>query len=161
VASVAFYANGTLIGTALNAPYQVLWTPASVGTYSLTAVATDNEGATTTSSALSGTVLAVADSQAPPPPPPPPASVTFTASPDHDTNVFYYTVRIFTVGASVGVDAPVSTFDIGKPASIDGECTADITSFLGAVPSGSFFAVVSAVGLGGESLSPPSASFTN
>jgi phosphatidylserine/phosphatidylglycerophosphate/cardiolipin synthase-like enzyme/regulation of enolase protein 1 (concanavalin A-like superfamily) len=56
VAQVAFYANSTLIGTSASAPYSVTWTNVPPGSYSLTAVATDNGGATTTSAAVPITV---------------------------------------------------------------------------------------------------------
>lgn len=56
VTSVAFYANGTLIGTVTAAPYAVNWTASPAGTYSLTAVAKDNAGLSTTSAAVSITV---------------------------------------------------------------------------------------------------------
>jgi hypothetical protein len=49
VAKVEFYANGALIGLATATPYAATWTGVSAGTYALTAKATDNRGATTTS----------------------------------------------------------------------------------------------------------------
>lgn len=55
IARVEFYAGATLIGTDTTAPYSISWTPASAGTYSLTARATDNSGATTTSAAVAVT----------------------------------------------------------------------------------------------------------
>ena len=51
VASVQFFANGLSIGTATSLPYTMSWTPISTGVYTLTAIATDNSGETTTSSA--------------------------------------------------------------------------------------------------------------
>src|SRR5262249_47723622 len=51
-----FYANSTLLGTSTSAPYGITWSNVSAGTYSLTAVATDNGGAITTSGAVSITV---------------------------------------------------------------------------------------------------------
>ena len=57
VTSVAFYANGTLIGTDASSPYSVPWNNVSAGNYTLTAVATDNDGATTTSSAVHVSVV--------------------------------------------------------------------------------------------------------
>ena len=48
VQQVAFFANGALIGTDATSPYSVNWFPAT-GSYTLTAVATDTHGATTTS----------------------------------------------------------------------------------------------------------------
>jgi len=52
VASVQFYENGVSVGTVTSAPYQVSWTPAVEGSVAITAVATDNKGATTTSSPI-------------------------------------------------------------------------------------------------------------
>jgi endonuclease/exonuclease/phosphatase family metal-dependent hydrolase len=51
VARVDFYANGQAIGSALTAPYTVTWAEVPAGSYSLTAVATDDAGATTTAAA--------------------------------------------------------------------------------------------------------------
>ena len=56
IASVQFFANGQLIGAKTAAPYTVSWKPASAGTFALTAVATDNIGSSTTSTAVSITV---------------------------------------------------------------------------------------------------------
>ena len=53
VAKVDFFANSTLLGMSTTAPYGITWSNASAGTYSLTAVATDNSGATTTSAVVS------------------------------------------------------------------------------------------------------------
>lgn len=49
VAKVEFFANGTLIGRATAAPWSVTWTGAPAGSQSLTAMATDDKGASTTS----------------------------------------------------------------------------------------------------------------
>lgn len=56
VSQVAFYEDGALIGTDTSSPYSVTWSNAPIGTHSLTAVATDNQGATRTSTAVSVTV---------------------------------------------------------------------------------------------------------
>jgi glucose/arabinose dehydrogenase len=56
VAQVEFFVNGASIGTDGSLPYSVTWTPGASGIYTLTAVATDNSGATATSSALTATV---------------------------------------------------------------------------------------------------------
>ena len=55
VTKVEFFANGTKIGEKTTAPYTFSWS-AGAGTYSLTAIATDNKGATKTSAAVSVTV---------------------------------------------------------------------------------------------------------
>src|SRR5262249_13630658 len=56
ISAVSFLANGSSIGTASTSPYSMTWSPASAGSYTLTAVATDNLGATTTSTGVSLTV---------------------------------------------------------------------------------------------------------
>ncbi|HET9187792.1 MAG TPA: Ig-like domain-containing protein, partial [Acidothermaceae bacterium] len=56
VSRVDFFAGSTPIGAATTAPYGLTWSSVPAGTYSLTAVATDNAGATTTSAAISVTV---------------------------------------------------------------------------------------------------------
>ncbi|MCM2678104.1 Ig-like domain-containing protein [Echinimonas agarilytica] len=53
IASVAFYLGDNLQATDLDSPYSVSLEGLSVGAHVLTAVATDNDGATTTSSAIS------------------------------------------------------------------------------------------------------------
>lgn len=69
MASVDFYAGSALISRDTSAPYSATWSPAAAGTYSLTAVAHDADGASTTSAAVSVTVQGA---NAPP-------SVTLTA----------------------------------------------------------------------------------
>ena len=51
-----FYSGATLIGTTTASPFQITWSNVPAGTYSLTAKATDNGGAATTSAAVSITV---------------------------------------------------------------------------------------------------------
>ncbi|MEP6592632.1 MAG: Ig-like domain-containing protein, partial [Acidobacteriota bacterium] len=53
IASVDFYASGTLLGRSTAAPYSTNWQGAQPGTYSVYAVATDNQGASATSSSIS------------------------------------------------------------------------------------------------------------
>ncbi|MES2775592.1 MAG: family 16 glycosylhydrolase [Bacteroidota bacterium] len=56
VSSVSFYDGATLLGTDASNPYSFTWNGAGVGGHSITARATDNNGATTTSAAVSITV---------------------------------------------------------------------------------------------------------
>jgi RHS repeat-associated protein len=60
---VEFFVNGTLAGTATSAPWSFSWQNPALGTYTLTAVATDSQGAQTTSSAR--TVIVTDQNQAP------------------------------------------------------------------------------------------------
>ncbi|EAY30869.1 chitinase [Microscilla marina ATCC 23134] len=57
VTSVKFYANNTLLGEATSAPYAFAWNGALAGQYQLTAIAQDNDGATTTSAAITVSVV--------------------------------------------------------------------------------------------------------
>ena len=63
---VEFYANGTKIGQDATEPYNYAWNNVEAGSHSITARATDNDDARTTSSPIE---IAVG-SGAPPPPPP-------------------------------------------------------------------------------------------
>ena len=56
ISKVEFYRNSTKIGEDSNAPYSVTWNNASQGSYALTAIAYDNDNATTTSSVRNVTV---------------------------------------------------------------------------------------------------------
>ncbi len=58
VASVKFFAGGTLIATDSTSPYSATYQTSTAGTYAITAVATDNSGATATSVASTLTVNA-------------------------------------------------------------------------------------------------------
>jgi len=60
ISKVEFFNTGVLVGTATASPYTYTLTNVSVGSYSLTAKATDSLGAATTSSAVAVTVKAPA-----------------------------------------------------------------------------------------------------
>ncbi len=57
IAKVEFFAGATRLGEDTSAPYTYTWNNVAAGTYSLTAKATDNAGASTTSTAVSVTVM--------------------------------------------------------------------------------------------------------
>ncbi|WP_454829557.1 glycosyl hydrolase family 18 protein [Pseudoxanthomonas wuyuanensis] len=56
VTQVQFFRGGTSLGIDSSAPYSVTWSNAAAGSYALTAVATDSNGATTTSATVNVTV---------------------------------------------------------------------------------------------------------
>ncbi|MBO9203747.1 MULTISPECIES: Ig-like domain-containing protein [Niastella] len=56
VSKVEFFNGATSLGSATTAPYTVTWSSVGAGTYSVTAKATDNSGASTTSSPVTLTV---------------------------------------------------------------------------------------------------------
>ncbi len=60
VVSVAYYNGTTLLGTATTSPFSMPLTNLALGNYAITAVATDNDGNTTTSSVINISVAPVA-----------------------------------------------------------------------------------------------------
>ena len=60
VARVEFYENGTLVGSDTTSPYAFTWVTSAAGPHTLTAVATDNLNATTTSAPVHITVTGAA-----------------------------------------------------------------------------------------------------
>ena len=58
ITTVEFYNGSTLLGSDTFSPYAFSWTNVAAGTYTLTAKATDNSGAVTTSSSVAVTVTA-------------------------------------------------------------------------------------------------------
>jgi hypothetical protein len=93
ISSVQFYNGATLLGTDATSPYSFSWSNVPGGTYTITAKATDNSGAVTTSSAVIITVTTIAN-QAP--------AVTITAPVNNAT---------FTAPASVTITADASDAD--------------------------------------------------
>jgi hypothetical protein len=60
VASVAFYADSQLLNTDTSSPFSFTWLNATVGPHTLSAIATDNGGQSTTSASVAITVTAPA-----------------------------------------------------------------------------------------------------
>lgn len=60
IARVDFYGNGSLIGSRTVAPYTISWSGMAAGTYAVSAVATDNAGASTVASSVTVFVTAAA-----------------------------------------------------------------------------------------------------
>jgi len=109
VASVAFYANGSLISTATTSPYSATWSNAPAGSYTLTAIATDDQGATTTSTAVHVTVAANS-----------PPSVTITSPADGSSFNAPATLTVAaTASDSDGTVAAVAFFANGAPIGTD------------------------------------------
>jgi hypothetical protein len=88
-----------------------------------------------------------------------PASVSFTASTNHDTAVTSYVVALYRSIDPVTA-TPVATRNIGKPTPVSGTITADISTTVNGLPSGSYYSVVTAAGSGGSATSTPSSTFT-
>ncbi len=110
VASVAFFANGAPIGTDTTSPFSAAWTNVAAGSHTLTAVATDNLGATTTSTAVHVTVAV--------PNVPPSASITSPAEGAVFTAPAAITVTAATADSD-GTIASVAFFANGAPIGTD------------------------------------------
>jgi regulation of enolase protein 1 (concanavalin A-like superfamily) len=150
IADVRFYANGNLIGTDTTSPYTATWSNVAAGTYSITAIARDNGGATTTSSARS---IVVGTQTIP-------TRAVFEPSDNHATAVTSYRLDVFTAGANPATATPMATRNLGKPSVVNGECSVDIASTISGLPGGSYFATVVAIGPGGTSPRAQSGTFT-
>jgi len=162
VTQVQFFVNGVSVGTDNTSPYSVNWT-AVTGTLNLTAVATDNNGATTTSSAVVITVN-------PPANIPPTVSITAPANgagflvgavvnitaiaADADGTVSQ--VEFFVNGVSVGVDN-TSPFAVNWTATIGQKnLTAVVTDNNGATTTSS----IVVINVNSPSNNPPTVSIT-
>ncbi|MGH9346718.1 MAG: Ig-like domain-containing protein [Vicinamibacterales bacterium] len=148
VARVDFYAGSTLVGSDTTNPYSVTWSSVPAGSYSLTAVARDNAGATTRSAARTITVNGGAIL----------TRAVFGPSPDHSSVT--YRLHIFTAGVNPATATPMAAQNLGRPAVVNGECTVDIAATISGLPGGSYFATVLAVGSSGSSSRTTSAVFS-
>ena len=88
------------------------------------------------------------------------ALVTFTPSVDNDTQVTSYRIDTFVNGTNPASATPVASMDLGKPALVNGNMSADISRLLAPLPPGGYFATVVAIGPQGSTASAPSNSFT-
>jgi hypothetical protein len=111
-------------------------------------VATDNLGAVTVSSWRSFTVTAA----------PLVSTAVFRPAIPAD-EVDYYVMEVFAAGADPNTAAPVATQNLGLPAVVSGECSADVRSTILGLATGNYIATVSAV-VGGDRLRSPSFAFT-
>ena len=150
IAGVDFHVGATLVGSDLTSPYSVTWSVSTAGTYTLTAVARDDSGATASSAPVSITVAAPAD--------PAPRYAVFNASGNHEY-VSSYRVEFFAAGQNPDTATPVTTLNAGKPAPVNGEITVDITATVAGFAPGTYFATVTAINSAGSSRSEPSATF--
>jgi regulation of enolase protein 1 (concanavalin A-like superfamily) len=144
MASVDFYAGTTLIRRDTSAPYTASWLPTAAGTYALTAVAHDADGASTTSAAVTVSVNSTSTST-------PPRLVVFTASADHATNVTSYFFEVFASGANPATATSIVSSNLGKPTpASNNEITVDQSALFTALALGNYVATVTAIGPGGR-----------
>ncbi len=113
VSKVEFYDGTTRLGEDTSAPYSYSWIPTTTGSHSLTARATDNDGATGTSAAVNVTVaVSGSDTQAP--------TLTLTSPAAQTQNITGSPT--FTVSASDNVGVTAVDYQV------DGETVGQATS---------------------------------
>jgi regulation of enolase protein 1 (concanavalin A-like superfamily) len=146
VARVDFFSGATLLASDTTAPYSASWTSVPAGTYTLTAVAYDGTGASTTSNAASITVSAAPTTTLP-------RAVVFQASLDH-ASVTSYRLDIFASGANTTTATPVATSSLAKPVpAANNDITVDRASVFTALAPGTYLATVTAIAPNGSARS--------
>ena len=159
VQSVSFYANGAHVGTPNAAPWSMTWSNVPAGTYSITAVARDNAGATRTSSAASITVSGSTRRR--------PIRhrrqrqswrrFQPVVEPRHEREQLrgrVLRVRRQHIDRDAGADA-----GRGQATPVSGEISVDVSATIQALPAGSYVSTVRATGPGGSARSAPSQPF--
>jgi len=165
VTKVEFFANGTLLGSDSSSPYSYTWTNVVAGSYTITAKAFDDDGATKISTSVSATVNTA-------PPPPPTISVTSLTLVNADTDADIQTlnngtalnlsllparrlaIRANTNPATVGsvritYDGGSSTTQNGAPYSYPTDNGGDYAAWTPTVGSHNFVATPFSLGDGG------------
>ena len=133
IQKVEFYLGSLLIATDTTSPYSTIW-PVVLGSHSVSAVATDNQGARTVSAWRDFTVTATAVL----------GTALFKAALPSDA-VDYYVFEIFAAGANPNVAAPIATKNLGLPPVVSGECSADVRATIVALAPGNYIATVAAI----------------
>jgi hypothetical protein len=142
VVKVEFFNGTTKIGESLSAPYGMAWNGAPNGSLSLSALATDDQGAQTTSTAVSATV-------APAPPPNSPPSVAITQP---TSGASFNAGDTITIAASASDSDGIAKVEFFSGAAKLGEALAAPYSFdWAAVPAGNYSLTATATdGLGAK-----------
>ncbi len=143
VSKVEFFQGATKLGEDTTAPYSFTWSNVAAGNYSLTAKATDNAGATTTSSVVSITVNGV---------PAAPTGLTATAG---NAQV---SLSWASAAGATSYNVKRSTTNGGPYATIATGVTATSYTDAGLTNGTTYFYVVSAVNATGESANSTQAS---
>jgi glucose/arabinose dehydrogenase len=128
VQQVQFFDGASSIGSDATSPYSITWTPTVTGAHTLTARATDNGGAVTTSAAVGVNVTGGGgDTQAP--------TVTLTAPADGTQNLNGVVTATATATDNVGVagvefqlDGEAVGEDLGAPYQMALPATSDYTT---------------------------------
>ncbi len=118
ITKVDFYSGTTLLGTAITSPFTFNWPNVAVGTYSLTAKATDNSGGTKISTAVSISVIKAANKL-------PSVSITSPAN-----NAQFNAPATFTINANAtDADGTISKVEFYNGSTLLGTNTTSPYSF--------------------------------
>ena len=147
---VDFYAGTQLVGTDTSSPFSVSWNNVAAGTYNLTAVATDNAGAKTTSPSITVTVTVPAAI---------PTTLTFAPPTDYATNVTSLNLELRRSTDALTA-APIASKNLGKPTAAGGTVSMDISTLVDPLPAGSYYGIVISIGPYGSTKSASSGTFT-
>jgi beta-glucanase (GH16 family) len=139
VTQVEFYNGATLLGTDATSPYSFTWITPSVGTYILTAKATDNEGSTTISEPITVFVSAASNT-------PPTAAITSPVD-----NAAFLTPSNITINATAtDTDGSIFKVEFYRDATLLGtSTTAPYTYTWTSAPVGNYALTVKATDNGG------------
>ena len=107
VEQVEFFADNERIGTVFEAPYTIDWAPAAIGEYSLTAIATDNDGSSTTSQAVNITIT----------PAPPCTGTSYNGDFDYEFSPADNNPTITFIPSSTGIGTPTCILYYGTNAN--------------------------------------------
>jgi regulation of enolase protein 1 (concanavalin A-like superfamily) len=152
IARVDFYVGSSLIGSVSEGPFSITWNAEAAASAILTAIATDDRGATASSAPV--TIRFAAGTEAVPL-----TRLAFEVPADYASTVSSLTIELRRATESTAA-APSAILPIGAPATVNGEITVDITDLIIPLPLGSYYAVVVARGPAGSAASSPSPSFS-
>jgi len=150
IAVVDFYQGSTLIGSDASSPYGATWSNVAAGSYQLTAIARDNDGATRTSAAVAVTVTAAPNQ-------PPSVSVSSPVA-----GASYTAPASVTIDAAAGdTDGTVVNVEFYRGSTLIGSDTTSPYSavWTGAMP-GSYSLMARAVDDDGATLTSTSVAIT-
>ena len=132
ITAVKFLNDATTVGIDSTAPYSITWTNVTAGTYSITAIATDNNGASATSSAVTVKVNA---------PTPPTVSITSPAN-----NASFTAPASITIAASAtDVSGTITSVQFYNGTTLLGSATTAPYSFTWANVAAGAYAVTAKV----------------
>src|SRR6266571_4724300 len=140
IARVDFYQGATLLGSAPSAPYGFTWANVAAGSYSLTAVATDDRGTSTTSAVVAITVSGS-------------SGVSLTAP--ADGAVFAQAASITLTASAVNPQGSIAKVDFYQGATLLGTATTApySVSWSGAASGSYALTAVATDGVGGTTTS--------